>query len=790
MGTVRLSGLAEILDVPSAARLWQALEDVGLPADSPAVSGFRILFPLGSGGQGATWLAVREVDGMLVAIKVARFRDREFPARHWSELRVLSECRLPCVARFEGSGIADGHPWLATEFIDGPSLDAWASTRPVPERIAMLARIADALAELHRAGIVHRDVKPANVVIARGDQPVLIDLGLGAFIDSPLDRTIDGLPAGSPSFMSPEQARGERAAIGPASDVWSLGATAFLLLTGELPHAPAGSVAAQVARVATEPPRTAAKLAPSLDARVAAVLDTAVAPAVGDRFASADEFARSLRDAAAGRWPRAVRRPVVRRRNRVVALALAAAGTAAVAFTAWRSRSTTASVGEPTSVTLVAGQSFRLEGDYPNAAFGTSVHAGTVGGRTLVAVGCPDAPGRRSPGSWVEHGGEVAIFAVEDVVAARDAGRLSARPVHRVIGTAVRGRAGAIVRFVGDLDGDGDDELAVLSRGDANESGVVHVVRGRSLLATGELDAGTNSGSVLRLEVQLGKLPAGIIGLDLDRDGMGDLVVGSPGSGVGRPGGLVVLRGARDAFGPARPEPRFVAAPAGSFAFGVALAALREGDRDAIAVGAPLGDRPGPGGVGRVLRIDAESLARGEANVLGIDEGAGPDDWFGYSIAAARVPGDDRTSAPRLIVGAPAHANPRGGGGSVHCIGRDPWEARGADAPFGQGAQQGLTVAAWCDAPWCAIASPMAEGNGAAAGMVEIRDARDGRVRMRARGGARGAALGTCLAVLGPNGSLLAGAPDEDIGNIRSAGAVWVLEPAIDAEPTPVATVP
>ena len=780
----------EIPSTEAASRLWSELGDPQVPHGAPQVPGFRIIAALGSGGQASTWLAIRDADGSMVAIKVARFPADGFPSRHWSELRVLSECRLPCIARFEGSGIADGHPWLATEFIDGPSLDAWASTRPVPERIAMLARIADALAELHRAGIVHRDVKPANIVIARGDQPVLIDLGLGAFIDSPLDRTIDGLPAGSPSFMSPEQARGERASIGPASDVWSLGATAFLLLTGELPHAPAGSVAAQVARVATEPPRSAAKLAPSLDARVSAVLDMATAPAIGDRFANADEFAQSLRDAAAGRWPRAVRRPAAHGRTRAVVLALVAAGTAAVTFAAWQSRSMPAPVEGPASVTMVPGQSFRLEGDYPNASFGTSVHVGSVGGRTLVAVGCPDSPGRRSPERWVEHGGEVAIFALDDVIAARGAGMMSARPVHRVAGTALRGRAGAIVRFVGDLDGDGDDELAVLSCGDANDSGTVHVVRGCSLLATAELDIGTNAGSVVRLDVELGKLPTGIIGVDLDQDGVSDLVVGSPGSGVGRAGGLVVLRGARDAFGPARPQPRFFAAPAGSFAVGVALAAFRDGGRDVLAVGAPLGDRPGPGGIGRVLRIDAEALARGEAKVLGIDEGAGPDDWFGYSIAAVHVPGDDRTSTPRLIVGAPAHANPRGGGGSVHCVGRDPWDARGADAPLGQGAQQGFTVAAWGDAAWCAVASPMAEGIGAAAGMVEIRDARDGRVRMRARGGARGAALGTSLAVLGPNESLLAGAPDEDIGNIRSAGAVWVLEPAIDAEPTPVATVP
>ena len=81
----------------------------------------------------------------------------------------------------------------------------------------------------------------------------------------------------------------------------------------------------------------------------------------------------------------------------------------------------------------------------------------------------------------------------------------------------------------------------------------------------------------------------------------------------------------------------------------------------------------------------------------------------------------------------------------------------------------------------------MAEGDGAAAGTVEIRDARDGRLRLRARGGARGAVLGMSLAVLGPGATLLAGAPDEDIGNIRSAGAVWVLGPAVDADPAPEA---
>ena len=87
-----------------------ALGDVAVPAGSPLVPGFRVLGGLGSGGQGTTWLAARESDGLTVALKVVQYAGARFPERYWTELSALRERRLSCIARLVGHGIADGHP--------------------------------------------------------------------------------------------------------------------------------------------------------------------------------------------------------------------------------------------------------------------------------------------------------------------------------------------------------------------------------------------------------------------------------------------------------------------------------------------------------------------------------------------------------------------------------------------------------------------------------------------------------------------------------------------------------
>jgi hypothetical protein len=814
------SDAAPILpDVGAAGRLWSIFDAEPLVRPPARPPGFRVLAPLAAGGQGSSWLAEREVDGVMVAIKFAVFATNVPPERLWSEIELLSRNRLSCVARLAGHGIADGHPWIATEYVDGEPLDAWAARHDRAAVVAMLAQVADALAVLHAAGLIHRDIKPANVVVDNADRPILIDLGLGASIDSALDRTIDGLPAGSPAFMSPEQARGERSAIGPASDIWSLGATAFLLLAGEPPHASAGSVAAQVARAGTEPPRRARSIAPNLPRAVAEVLDWAVQPRIDDRPSSAAALALALRAAAEGRSavPGSGRR-LWRRMSIIGGVAALLLGVVLPLVLQLPSGSAggieQSEVMEgPSVVGLSTGSAVMIAGDYPNSRFGSAVAViGDLDGDYLdeVAIGAPDAPGRQPDGHYVELAGEVSIVRGSDVRAslASDAVRVVS-PMHRIAGADVRGHAGASICSAGDMDGDSIEELAILADGPERQSGTVTIVRGSEVLRTASLAQCVADRQAIRIEgVSLGKLYSGMVHCDVDADGLEDLIIGCPGvagPGGARAGGVMVVHGARTLFGPDSREPlvRQVAGPEGVFGFGVSLAAAwgPEGKRY-VAIGAPLGERPGPGGTGCIVLLRSDAFAAGDRlrDPAFIASCGRPDEWFGLTVAlVSNEPQDLQIHGIQMLGGGSGVANAANDGGMAELIGltydgnrgwkqdgRHSW--RGLERTLGRGQQMGAAVAIrrnMCCNLEVAIASPCDAPEEVAAGSVMLVDPWSQFDRTSTyRGSKRAFAVGSDLAWwcegYPPSRSdtvaLLIGAPGEDSPSRQAAtGAVWIV---------------
>ncbi|MFF9913970.1 bifunctional serine/threonine-protein kinase/ABC transporter substrate-binding protein [Streptomyces sp. NPDC013457] len=227
------------------------------PADPSTIAGYRLLGRLGAGGMGVVYLA-RSARGALVALKLIlaeHAADPGFRERFRREARVAERITGRWVVRVLGSDPEAREPWLATEFVPGPSLaEAVALHGALPEESvrALGARLADALADMHEAGLVHRDVKPGNVLLAL-DGPRLIDFGIARSAGATALTATDAM-IGTPGFLAPEQARAAGAGeVGPPSDVFSLGCVLAYATTGRPPFG-TGGVAAVVYRTVHQEP--------------------------------------------------------------------------------------------------------------------------------------------------------------------------------------------------------------------------------------------------------------------------------------------------------------------------------------------------------------------------------------------------------------------------------------------------------------------------------------------------------------------------------------------------------
>ena len=226
-----------------------------LSANDPRVVGeFALRARLGSGGMGRVYLGFSP-GGRAVAIKVVHpelARDPEFLRRFRQEVASARLVSGMYTAAVVGSGVDDDPPWLATAYVPGPPLADVVNLRgPLAEAAVwrLAAGLADALRAVHGCGLVHRDLKPGNVLLA-ADGPHVIDFGISrAFEGTAL--TSAGMVVGTPGYMSPEQAEGQQA--GPPSDVFSLGCVLAYAATGNAPFG-GGSAASILYRVVTAEP--------------------------------------------------------------------------------------------------------------------------------------------------------------------------------------------------------------------------------------------------------------------------------------------------------------------------------------------------------------------------------------------------------------------------------------------------------------------------------------------------------------------------------------------------------
>jgi serine/threonine protein kinase len=305
------------LSYPAAGHLLQALSPDSTASEG-GIPGYIIDRPLGGGGGGRVFRAFRDGSDQPIALKILNTPLGSGPAsaRVWREVDLLASLRLPAVARLVDHGTHDGRLFFAAEFVDGgsladfvASLHAGAPTHPLAASLApldprprlfalvdLLARLADAVQSIHERGVLHRDLKPANVIITPQGDPVLVDFGLATLADHHLHTiTADGLALGTPAFMPPEQARGDRAAISTRSDVWSLGATACWVLTGHTPFDTDCSQHEALRRAGHDQPRNPRALCADLPRPLAAVIAKATARDPAARYPTAAEFAADLR---------------------------------------------------------------------------------------------------------------------------------------------------------------------------------------------------------------------------------------------------------------------------------------------------------------------------------------------------------------------------------------------------------------------------------------------------------------------------------------------------------------
>ncbi len=331
---------ADNADDAAALRAWLAgIErsvDYLLPKNAAAVIGhagelvgnWRALRMIGRGGMGEVWLGER-ADGLFarkVAIKFIR-DDRPALARNIeSERQVLAGLQHPGIVRLLDAGaLADGQPYLVTDFIEGRTLDAWLQhAQPgIQARLDLFVQVAQAVAYAHERLVIHRDIKPGNILVDAQARAHLLDFGIARVLAAGQGDTAGATQVAlTPEFAAPELIIDNTASV--RSDVYALGGLLYYLLCGRAPLELGGlALGAMVARIRDErPPAPAARREPVLNGSPRALLDDldaialkALAKQAGDRYGSVDALLADV-DAARARRPLAARNADWRDRSR------------------------------------------------------------------------------------------------------------------------------------------------------------------------------------------------------------------------------------------------------------------------------------------------------------------------------------------------------------------------------------------------------------------------------------------------------------------------------------------
>jgi serine/threonine protein kinase len=371
-------------------------------AVSPIVPGYEITSILGRGGMSVVYGALRVVDGQRVALKLPHLSGTEADVekRLLREGRAASKLTGRHVARVLEVGVTElGAPFLALELLRGRDLARVLREDgpvPTPTAVEWMAQACDGLAEAHRNGVIHRDVKPSNLFLAEEDDarpPVIkiLDFGLARALrtdaDAGTDSTLTRSDAviGSPRYLAPEVVRDADSA-GPRSDVWSIGVVLYELCTGRPPFL-APTTAGVLARIVAEAPTPLEELLPSAPRALIRIVETALQKDPARRQASAEVLGSELR--ALSKHPR----PSTSLSRRGLAVGLGVALLLLVGVFALELRS------KPDLETTARDEAPVIQANAPELHIVTTQPSGTASVSTAPTAAVPRAVRREAPKS-------------------------------------------------------------------------------------------------------------------------------------------------------------------------------------------------------------------------------------------------------------------------------------------------------------------------------------------------------------------------------------------------------
>ncbi|MDX2177655.1 MAG: serine/threonine-protein kinase [Candidatus Sumerlaeia bacterium] len=280
---------------------------IGTPVRPTLIQGYTLSRQLGQGSSATVYLA-KDASGAKVAIKLlaAHYIENREVLQRWSrEAQTLVSLKHPNIVAGIASGVAEGRPWFAMEYVQGETLSARLRRKGplgVEEVYDVARQSLSALAAAHAGGIIHRDVKPANMIRGEGGLVKLTDFGLARHIDDPTI-TMAGAVIGTPAYVSPEQARGDEL-IDHRADLYSLGITLFHLATGDVPFS-SFNTSLLLTKKVTERVPDVRKYKPDLDGSFAYFLDALCQRDPGERIETAKAALALLDRCRAGDVPSA-----------------------------------------------------------------------------------------------------------------------------------------------------------------------------------------------------------------------------------------------------------------------------------------------------------------------------------------------------------------------------------------------------------------------------------------------------------------------------------------------------